>query len=171
MFIASGTPNAEFKRKKFESLRGATVSAFANTEFLIKSYLISISNRSDFECSGGYSHKIDTLLKNFRTSFRDPIFPKEVSVLANDLIDSFESVIDDRNQFVHGRARLIYGGKTVEMLRYLPSSENKHRIIRSTYQLNELESRVQNFDKICRELIAIILNLDNSFKLGIVKEV
>lgn len=167
MFLPENTKAMDSKRMIFESLRGATVSAFANTEFLVKSYLIAISDRSDFLMSDGYSHKVEALFKNFRSSFEDDKFSNEFRGLIGDLVDVFESVIDDRNQFVHGRSRLLSDGETVEMLRYLPSRENNYQVIRSTYELASLENRVKFFDHICQNLIDIILKLDNSFDLGI----
>ena len=167
MFIDELTSESEELRKKFNSLRGSTVSAFAHAEFFMKAYLLALSQDEQFDDGGGYSHLIENVIRNFRLSFENNDFHKTTCEDVSSLMSAFEKAIDDRNQFVHGLARLIAKERQVEMRRYLPAKEGETNIIIKTYDLDKMENSVSAFDEICRSVILLIMNLDNTFGLGL----
>ncbi len=165
MFVDELTPESELLRKKFNDLRGATVSAFAHAEFMMKTYLIALSNTEKFEDGGGYSHKLEKLTQNFKTSFAANSFPDFICSDVNLLIDAFEKVIDDRNQFVHGIDRLNTSKGEIVMKRCLPASGDRHQIILKKYDLDTMEENVKTFDEICRAIISLIMDIGSLFDL------
>ena len=166
MFIDKLTEESENLRLKFNFLRGATVHSFAAAEFMMKSYLLALTDDERFDDGGGYSHKIEKLIRNFRLSFKKNNFFQTTCDDVNLLIEKFEVVIDDRNQFVHGLARLIVDKQQVEMKRYLPN-KNGVDIIIKTYNLETMEDSVKIFDEICQAIILLVMKLDDTLGLGL----
>lgn len=173
MFIKDLTPEAEQLRKDFEFLRGSAVSSFANTEFLMKALLVKFDEKAKFPNSGGYYNSIESVVSNFKLLFKNPEIPDSLRDEVIFLMDNFEKVIADRNQFVHGSAKLNSLERTVVMKRFrprkgkIPAGEPKYKIIPKTYDLDNMEKNVEIFDSICRSIISLILEIDYKLQLGI----
>ncbi|WP_409431938.1 hypothetical protein ACJ3XI_06860 [Litorimonas sp. RW-G-Af-16] len=85
---------------------------------------------------------------------------------------SFEAAIDDRNALAHGAAELFPDRRVVEVLKFSPSNKDKHSIQKFTYNLDNMEHRIREFDNICRNIIGLswalagVLALTNQLKPG-----
>jgi len=168
VFIDELTPESEELRVKFNSLRGTTVNAFAHAEFLMKSYLLALSNDERFDDGGGYSHKIEKLVSNFCVSFeKNDFFPQIIRDDVNLLMGAFKKAIEDRNQFVHGLARLIVKERKIEMQRYLPAKNNEVNIVTNVYDLDTMEESVRIFEDICNSVILLVIKLDDTLELDL----
>lgn len=165
MFVSENTTEAKILRQQFEYHRGQVVSSFAHCEYFIGKFLLAIEDSDEF--IGKFAFPVEGRIKKFREVFEKNHSLKNTQEDAILLIDSYEKVIKDRNDFVHGLARLDVSKREVTMERISPVKGDLSAVTIATYKLDNLEEKVRIFDRICRSIIALILNIDSQFKLGL----
>lgn len=165
MFVSENTTEAKILRQQFEYHRGQVVSSFAHCEYVIGMFLYAIQDSEQFD--GEFAYPVVKRVKKFRNVFEDN---EDLNSFQGDaflLIECFEKVINDRNDFVHGLARLNVstGEVTIRRIGALSGSSSREQC--ATYKLDDLEERVQTFAEICMAIISLIWNVDIQFKLGL----
>ena len=146
--------DSEELRQLFQRLRGSAVSSFAEAEFAMGD-LIGAMEVSGSEPDVVFSMKVEKRLNAFREVCFFHAGDDKIRERVERATSSFEAVINDRNALVHGCAKLFPKKRCVEVLRFEPTKEYKHSVIRHVYELDLLEDRVREFDYICRNIMAL----------------
>jgi len=176
MFVDQESPESEILRNKFNRLRGETINEFSNAEFMMRAFLVAFDEKAEFDNSAGYFNSIESVTRNFKLVFENLGLEDAITEDIFLLIKKFETVINDRHQFVHGLARLNTKGRRVDISRFRPKKSNepkplegekKYELKNSSYYLDNLEERVHDFCEICGGIIELIRYLDGRLGLEI----
>lgn len=146
--------NAEELQLLFQRLRGAAVSSFAEAEFAMGD-IIGAMEAAGSEPKVVYSHKVEKRLLAFKEICLFHAGDDEIRKRVEWATLSFGTVIQDRHALVHGSAKLFPNERKVEVLKLTPKKGQNHSVSRFIFDLNLLESRVSEFDRISRNIVGL----------------
>lgn len=159
--------NVEELMLLFQRLRGAAVSSFAEAEFAMGD-LMGAMESANCEPNVAFSQQVEKRLTAFKLACLFHADEADIRERVNWATSNFEAVIQDRNAFVHGSAKLFPEERKVEMLKLSPKKGRNHSVQCFVYDLNSLDDRVRHFELICTNIIALSWLLAD--KLGLQRD-